>query len=250
LSKSKTKTYRVSPEAARGIPNKDGAWDSGLLVVKSCEVCEQEGIKVMLSPDVYEQIRAMCDFMDKTEWLGYLIGTKEKGSPNYKITGITIPEQEVSASTVDVKVPGELTGVVGTVHSHGNMGAFFSGTDSDYIGSNHDVMVVTNTKDEWKAKVRWVLPCKHLLLANAKVKVQYPITVDLDEFVLTNSSKIKEKSYVVAPFKNDRQVGIRGGAYCVVCRKWTDWADLTWYRVKNAFACKACIEVEAMCQGV
>ncbi|MDD5600013.1 MAG: hypothetical protein PHV82_18860, partial [Victivallaceae bacterium] len=56
------------------------------------------------------------------------------------------PEQEVSTAKLDYKVP-KLTGLAGTIHSHGNMDAFFSGTDHRDVAGFDGVHIVLGKID-------------------------------------------------------------------------------------------------------
>lgn len=52
-----------------------------------------------------------------------------------------VPEQEVSGSRLDYKMP-KLDGLAGTIHSHGNMDAFFSATDHNDVADFDGIHIV------------------------------------------------------------------------------------------------------------
>jgi len=181
-------------------------WDVKIPTVKKCELCGEKG-RIYVDHTIYAKIEKLTEKVDN-EWLGYLVG-KDLGNGRFHVTDLSIPEQEVTGGSVDVDTDKVILpeGCIGVVHSHNNMGAFFSGTDDTYINSNHNASIVVNKKGEYKAKVDLTLPCNHKLEQEAVVEVVYPSVEGLDEYVEAVKEKIKERVYVAAP------VGGRPSAY-------------------------------------
>ncbi|MDD5598633.1 MAG: hypothetical protein PHV82_11865 [Victivallaceae bacterium] len=57
-----------------------------------------------------------------------------------------VPEQEVSGAKLDYQLP-KITGLAGTIHSHGNMDAFFSGTDHQDVAGFDGIHIVLGKID-------------------------------------------------------------------------------------------------------
>jgi proteasome lid subunit RPN8/RPN11 len=67
---------------------------------------------------------------DKDEWLALLVGTRSADGMDIAVTSLRIPQQERSHASCELAKPEPLApDVVGVVHSHHSMGAFFSQTD-------------------------------------------------------------------------------------------------------------------------
>ena len=172
-------------------------FDSELKCVKECSLVSDDKWEIALSYPVYQKIWSLYNEYKSLEWLGYLVGTKI--GTVYTVTALLIPEQEVTSTSVEVDPDDPVSknpSIVGTVHSHVNMGVFFSGTDEDYIGLNHDVMVVVS-KGEMKAQVRVAAPCGALKKNDAEVTVDYPPIPNMDRFITLAKSKITEHRYHV-----------------------------------------------------
>ncbi len=185
-------------------------FDSGLQTVKTCGLCEKHETEIAMSFPVWNNIVAMCSHMGGTEWLGYLIGSFDEEADLYVVRDMVIPEQRVSFGAVEDIQPVPETDVIGTVHSHGSMGTFFSGTDDDFIGSNHDVMIVVSSGTKTKQQVRKLLPCG----AYINVEVDCIQLYDPDDdaaiaFVAANKGKL---TWIVYKSWADRNRG-NGGNY-------------------------------------
>ena len=108
-----------------------------------------------------------CKF--NSEWLAYLIGEKNDEG-NYEIKSLSFPEQVAGGTHVhnqprtDFQVP---AGVIGAIHSHVRMRAFFSSTDKAH--ANWPVEVVVNHKGEYEVSVRVALPCGESMRRSAKI---------------------------------------------------------------------------------
>lgn len=235
-------------------------WESGLKVTDSCGIHSKDWKpSVEMSSVVYHKINAMNHAMESKEWLGYLVGIHQPEQDIYQITNILVPEQVISYSNVEVTDEAMvLANVIGSVHWHHNMGAFFSKTDEDSVGANHDIMIVTS-KRGWKAQVRKVLPCGHFLTVEATIHIQYPPPRNLQQFVDTAKAKLTVKTYTPTAPKQPIQViggrpiyeqgfhadaqpeivpGTPGSKICGICQE-VGWS---WqmYKYEDMDLCVAC----------
>lgn len=173
----------------------NGDWDSGTIIVKPCEfVDKREKPLVEIAAQVQAQIVAMNRAMGNVEWLGYLLGEHHVQEDSYEISGMLIPEQEVTAASVDVIGDYWRKDIVGTVHSHHRMGAFFSGTDDTYVAANHAITIVV-ADSGWKVKARKHLPCGAYTHVDAELTFRFP-EVNTGRFIRENRGKVKEKRVV------------------------------------------------------
>lgn len=85
---------------------------------------------------------------DKLEWIAMMIGTRSPDGLTIHITGLRVPAQERdTVNCAFVKEEPLEADVVGVVHSHHNMTAFFSKTDDDTLNPRFPVsLVVAHTK--------------------------------------------------------------------------------------------------------
>lgn len=92
-----------------------------------------------------------------TEWIAYLRGAQDEASKIWTISDMYFPKQKANGAHVDAEDGQIQEGTIGSVHSHVNMGAFFSGEDEKHF--NHPVEIVVNRKGELAMCVRMVLDC-------------------------------------------------------------------------------------------
>ena len=196
-----------------------GGWESGIETVTACGKCAKDKPTVAVGYQMYNNIIAMCRKMGHSEWLAYLIGHELPEHDMYVVTGLSVPEQTVTAGSVEHIADCTEEGVIGTVHSHGNMGAFFSKTDTDHIGANHPVMIVVSNARKTKQQIRKLLPCGAYIFAEAELAVVDPENEDATEFVNAALKSIKRgvvRQYQ-APLKPagegiDRDAAVRANA--------------------------------------
>jgi len=156
------------------------SWDTGDKCnnAEDCSWAEQfTGSVIYISPEVQSVIRELCNKV-KTEWQMLLTGEEKKDG--VYVTGYWIPKQEVTTSTVtnldvvDKAVIAERK-IVCTIHSHADMGVFFSGVDEKFTNNslikNH---IVVNNKGQMKATMRYELPCKMVHFFDAEAQVIMP----------------------------------------------------------------------------
>lgn len=137
-------------------------WSNDIKVIKRCDMMPSEPVQIIFSRKVQRKIHLLMEKYKNIEWLAYLIGT------DYVVDDLFIPNQEVTSVSINVLSPLSNKECLGVIHSHHNMGAFFSKTDEDYINSNHDVSIVVSTKG-MLAQARKVTPCGAIILLPAIV---------------------------------------------------------------------------------
>ena len=157
-------------------------WSTGVIPeAKSCSWSVKGVKRIVLTPEMYSVTRKLCEKFANSEWQIMLIG--EIREKDVLVTDYYIPKQEVGPATVrnkdciDINLIQEL-GIVGTMHSHCNMGVFFSGTDdvSTNLSSGLKYHVVTNNRGEFNAVERMTLPCGMLKLVETSVDILLPDT--------------------------------------------------------------------------
>ena len=176
----------------------DSKWDTGDAEDVRCDDCSwaEKNLTtkpLVIHPDVMAVARQLCNLIQR-EWQMLLTGREETG--RVWINGYYIPEQETTLGTVsnleciDQAKIDEL-GIVATMHSHNNMGVFFSHTDvTDTNCSLIRHHIVVNNSGEMKAVSRLVLPCGLEKFEDVVVAIH---TENADR--IEGISKIKEKTY-------------------------------------------------------
>jgi proteasome lid subunit RPN8/RPN11 len=109
---------------------------------------------------------------EREEWMALLLGTRDESGLNINVTGIRVPLQQRSVGNCKLVKEEELTpDIVGVVHSHHSMGAFFSVTDHDTLNPRFPMSIVVAQPKvnesqverllgfTYKAEGRVVLPC-------------------------------------------------------------------------------------------
>jgi proteasome lid subunit RPN8/RPN11 len=123
----------------------------------------------------------------QTEWLAYLKGDElEDGS--YQITEMYFPPQRATGAHCEAEDGHIQPGTIGAVHSHVNMGVFFSAEDIAHM--NHPVELVVNAKGEIKANSRTVLECGRAHRGDAEV-----LFTDCDDML----SELEELNECILP---------------------------------------------------
>ena len=146
--------------------------------------------KVIVPQSIWLKIMALTREID-TEWLGYLRGSRLQ-TGEWRVTGLHIPEQEVTCTTVK---PIKTMYSEGVIHSHADMSSFFSPTDDTYLNENHAFSIVVNKSEDTKAAVRMALPCGALSIIEAELVIEYPAVEGVDKFINEAKKMIKEPVY-------------------------------------------------------
>jgi JAB domain-containing protein similar to deubiquitination enzymes len=109
---------------------------------------------------------------DRDEWIALLIGKRSANGLEIQVDSLRIPLQERSHAACSLVRQEPLTpDVVGVIHSHHSMGAFFSTTDDETLNTRFPMsLVVAQTRHDspmieqllgfnYKAEGRAILPC-------------------------------------------------------------------------------------------
>jgi proteasome lid subunit RPN8/RPN11 len=137
-----------------------------LEIVKNCPVTNgSKGVMVM-APSLIATIAGAV--RDDIEWIAYLNGTRSADGFEVVVKEFTIPQQYRSGSEAEI-VGGKdgvalADDVVGVIHSHHRMGAFFSGTDTGELNPRFPSSIVVAIANNslgfnYKAEGKVVLPC-------------------------------------------------------------------------------------------
>lgn len=162
-------------------------------VCTKCDYVDDTGFAIQFHPDVLSAVFYLCREV-KTEWQMLLVGA-EVGQ-KVVVNGYYIPKQEVTASTVTnlEAIDREFIDsrdIVGTIHSHSDMGVFFSTVDDEFTNMSwikHHVVV--NNKHDFVAKSRYDLKCGGVKFVDSKVETMIPTSQAAE-----GSEKIAKKVY-------------------------------------------------------
>ena len=137
---------------------------------------EERG-KLILPPEIIAQITYLHSHIGKTEWSGMLIYDVVKGNPSkpkdfeleakhiflMDIGSAAYTEYEADGDIVDIydKIPEAMEWKTGHIHTHHNMGAYFSGTDKGELFDNVDkhnyyLSLIVNFDGSYVAKVAFL----------------------------------------------------------------------------------------------
>lgn len=176
------------------MPDASDCWDSELeiSVDSKCPHHKKAAVKINFPPLIWKRVIRLTQELD-TEWLGYLKATKVKQAKGiqWNVTELVVPPQEATMSKVD---PTETVDAPGVIHSHAGGGAFFSGTDDEYINKNHEFSIVVNKSENCAAVGRLLLPCKALTLVDAKVFVDHEPS-EADEWIEAAKKNVSKKVF-------------------------------------------------------
>lgn len=138
------------------------------------EVLQKDTLKVYMPAEIKAKIELLCQKIRTIEWSGILVydivGDLQKPKDcKIELKDIVPMDKGSSAYTtykLDPKVvmshymarPEHEDFFIGHIHSHHNMGVFFSGTDTDELhenAPNHNVYLslIVNNKNEWACKL-------------------------------------------------------------------------------------------------
>lgn len=139
-----------------------------------CEVKDVEGCPIAEPTQVefpYDLWSSCIELAQdvKTEWLAYLTGELNADTGRARITGMYFPPQAASGGHVE-RTNEDFTpqaGTMGALHSHVNMGAFWSATDKEH--ANWPVEIVINSRGEYEMLMRIKLGCGRYSRVKGKV---------------------------------------------------------------------------------
>ena len=167
----------------------DGVWENKIDMVCNCDKAPTD-VVVRLSLMVRRKIDLLMTKFKSQEWLAYLIGA------GMDVTDMYIPKQHATTgnvSNIDSNIPDGMA-IIGVIHSHHGMGAFFSGTDDDFINKNYNLSIVVS-HTEMKGQVRFKIPCGALKITPVKVQTLFPKLFDEAEFDKEADEKISSTAY-------------------------------------------------------
>lgn len=215
LSDELLEQIKLKHDQGRAFKNKSShqnLWESGIEVISSCGKMKNSKYHIEFSLISYQKIGKLKSYYPNLEWLAYLSGNIDHKKRKVFINDIIIPDsQQVTASSVyNVEYKWDTLSdkyIIGVIHSHHKMGAFFSGTDDAYINQNHDVSIVVSTAKgkEIKAQVRVKIPCgSYIITEDVTFSVKDPQMIDEVQF----ESEFKDKihTYQLPVMNNNRQV--------------------------------------------
>lgn len=161
-------------------------------IIESCGLKPEEPFIITLSRKVKSKIDFLMKRFPNTEWLAYLTGDKE----TMIVSDMIIPKQSVSTANVFVIERPVDENIIGVIHSHHGMGAFFSGTDDSYINMNNDMSIVV-AHNGYKAIVKWKTPCGHICFIDATVNIEVEKLFCEDKFTQSIEENINVSSHIV-----------------------------------------------------
>ena len=187
----------MAKKRKRSNTTKEKCWESDLAITDDdkCHIITKLEKPIIVMPHVvWRKIVTLTKAID-TEWLGYLKASLVQ-TGEWKIIDIVVPKQEVTSTTVK---PTDTIPAEGVIHSHVDMGAFFSGVDDSYLNQNHQFSIVVNKREEVKAVSRIELPCGAFAIVDAELQIEYPEYEDAQAFIEEAKKNIEEervKTYV------------------------------------------------------
>lgn len=181
---------------AKQIQVKQECWDSGIEILPTCGHMKVPKYNVEFEILADEKIKKLQDYYPSLEWLAYLEGEVDHDKHHVLVKDIVIPDsqQTTGVNVYNVEYSwNEGRKIIGVIHSHHSMGAFFSGTDDAYINQNHDVSIVVSTSERSpiKGQVRMKTRCGAYILAeDLDFSVKREKVLDEKEFEKEFVSKI------------------------------------------------------------
>ncbi len=163
--------------------------DSGKEIISHCPF-ENMRVKLELNGDAVLKLRYLQEKFKDVEFLVY--GNARKvGDLCYILDDIVVPEQVVGGASVDdIKALGNYNTVV---HKHPGNATGFSGTDEQYINSNHDFSVVIGEDSKLNhtngvASIK--IDCGRYMKAKLEIDVVIPSSKD-EAFIKSAGNNIK-----------------------------------------------------------
>lgn len=145
-------------------PEPQSTWTCASDEVNECPIASKPSVYI---PFAMFRLWTEMAFRIDTEWMAYLTG--EQTARGLEVREMYFPAQTVSGAHVDtVDALVEIKpGTIGKVHSHAQMGAFFSAQDEAH--QNWPVELVINAKGEVVARQRVKLECGRWSRVDSKV---------------------------------------------------------------------------------
>jgi proteasome lid subunit RPN8/RPN11 len=144
-------------------------------VIESCPVTKANVGRMRIQTQLLGEIAGTLKKQIGLEWGAILTGTRSKDGLQVDVTGMLVPKNQIrSAGNVEFPKMVLREDVVGVIHSHHSMGAFFSGTDYASFNNKFPSSIVVSSKvDENNPQEVWlgfsylavgqvILPCGNL----------------------------------------------------------------------------------------
>lgn len=118
-------------------------------IVTDCPVTAGSIGRVIIPPVLLAELVGTLDREAGEEWLVLLHGQREEGGLTYKVERMTVPPDQLrSSGEVELPEMVEESDLIGVLHSHHSMGAFFSGTDKTKLNPKYDLSIVISSRLE------------------------------------------------------------------------------------------------------
>lgn len=164
---------------------------------EDCSYCGVDRATFILTDELFGVIKTLCADV-KTEWQALLIGEERDNNVVY-MHDYYIPKQTVTTGNVindecfTVDRIKEM-GIVGGIHSHGEMGVFFSKTDHDCTNTSPiKNNIVVNNKNEFLGTKALTLPCGMIKFLDAVVTREMPVVIPAK--TVKGVKHIEQKAY-------------------------------------------------------
>lgn len=156
---------------------------------------------IFIEPVPRQKIQYLMDEYSHQEWLAYLVGRISE-KENIFVEDISVPPHAhaygAEAEAEPFHIPDNCVGII---HSHHSMGAFHSGTDSNYVDKNFPVSIVVargNGGLTYDAVSFAKTPCGRATTGKPEVKyVQFKPLFDKDKFLAEAKENI-DKAKITA----------------------------------------------------
>lgn len=130
--------------------------------VKGCPVVKRSQGVMSMTPDLIGNIAGAV--RDRIEWIALLNGKRSEDGYEVTVDRFTIPQQYRTGGDAEMLEQELDSDVVGVIHSHHSMGAFFSGIDTNTLNprfpSSIVVAIARNSMGfNYKAVGKVTLPC-------------------------------------------------------------------------------------------
>lgn len=141
-------------------------------IIKTCPVVRASAGVLEMPAELVAKVAGAVT--DGIEWMVLLIGERSADGFEVKVTDFRVPKQRRTGGDVSMTEPMEGDGstvgpeVVGVLHSHHRMGAFFSGTDNTELNPFFFTSIVVAQAEKsalgfaYKAEGKVELPCGNL----------------------------------------------------------------------------------------
>jgi len=139
--------------------------------VRTCPVVKGSFGRMRIETNVWSLIAGATHLEKGCEWGAYLTGVREPNGWDVWVTGIEVPTTQVR-STGNVEFPMDVhrEEIVGAIHSHHSMGAFWSTTDEESINKRFPTSIVVSTSIKQGYPDMEVLGVQYLATGRVKLK--------------------------------------------------------------------------------